>query len=241
MALNEVKALTFDVFGTVVDYRSTIIDEGEQLNRQKGWQIDWAAVADAWRGRYRPFMERVAHGDLPWTKLDTLHRMALEEILEELHITGLSEEEKTHLNFVWHRLRPWHDAVAGLTRLRTRFTLATLSNGNVSLLVDMAKHSHLPWDCIFSAELARAYKPDPRVYRLAIELLSLQPHEVMMVASHQNDLRAAQAEGMRTAFITRPLEFGRHHIPNMTADPSFDIVATDLIDLANKLNTDSWG
>lgn len=235
MALNDVKALTFDVFGTVVDYRSTIIDEGEQINRRKGWQIDWGQVADAWRGHYRPFMDRVASGELPWTKLDALHRMALEEVLKEFSMPELSEEEKVQLNLVWHRLRPWHDSVAGLTRLRTRFTLATLSNGNVSLLADMAKYSQLPWDCIFSAELARAYKPDPRTYQMAIELLSLQPHEVMMIAAHQNDLRAAQAEGMHTAFVTRPLEFGHHRIPDLSADASFDVVATDLIDLANKL------
>lgn len=235
MTLNDVKALTFDVFGTVVDYRSTIIAEGEQINRQKGWQIDWGQVADAWRGRYRPFMDRVASGELPWTKLDALHRMALEEVLEEFSVPALSEQEKIQLNLIWHRLRPWHDSVEGLTRLRTRFTLATLSNGNVSLLADMAKYSKLPWDCIFSAELAHAYKPDPRTYQMAIELLSLQPHEVMMVAAHQIDLRAAQAEGMRAAFVTRPLEFGRYHIPDLSADASFDVVATDLIDLASKL------
>lgn len=236
MSMSKIKALTFDVFGTVVDYRSTIMREGELLNQQKGWQVDWGSVADAWRGRYRPFMDRVMRGELPWMKLDELHRLALEEVLQEFHIANLTEDEKVHLNFVWHRLRPWHDSVEGLTRLRTRFTLATLSNGNVSLLADMAKYSSLPWDCIFSAELVRAYKPDPRTYQMAVELLSLQPHEVMMVAAHQHDLRAAQALGLRAAFVTRPLEFGRQHIPDMTADAAFDIVASDLIDLAEQLS-----
>ena len=235
MSMSEIKALTFDVFGTVVDYRGTIIREGKLLNQQKGWQVDWGSVADAWRGRYRPFMDRVMRGELPWMKLDALHRLALEEVLQEFHIVNLTEDEKVQLNLVWHRLRPWHDSVEGLTRLRTRFTLATLSNGNVSLLADMAKHSGLPWDCIFSAELVRAYKPDPRTYQMAVELLSLQPREVMMVAAHQYDLRAAQALGLRAAFVPRPLEFGRQRIPDLTADAEFDIVASDLIDLAEQL------
>ncbi len=232
---HEVKALVFDVFGTVVDYYTTIISEGEQWNQQKGWQVDWGAVANAWRGRYRPFMDRVMRGELPWTKLDALHRMALEEVLNEFQMTELTEEEKEHLNRVWHRLRPWPDAVAGLTRLRQRFTLATLSNGNVSLLVDMAKYSGLPWDCIFSAELLKVYKPDPRTYQMAVELLSLQAHEVMLVAAHQSDLRAAQAQGLRAGFVRRPLEFGPHNIPDLTADPTFAVVADDFNELADKL------
>lgn len=231
----EVKALTFDVFGTVVDYRSTIVGEGTRFGEARGFEIDWAAFADAWRGLYRPSMDRVVRGELPWTNLDALHRMALEELLEEFGVRDLSEQEKEHLNGVWHRLQPWGDSVAGLARLKPRFVLATLSNGNVRLLLDMAKNAGLPWDLIFSAELARAYKPDPRVYRMALDLLMLEPNEVMMVAAHQDDLRVAQELGFRTAFVLRPLEYGPQAVPDLTADSSFDVVATDLVDLARRL------
>ena len=231
-ALEGVKALAFDVFGTMVDYRTTIITEGERLAEDKGIEIDWAAFADAWRGRYRPAMDRVMRGELPWTNLDALHRTTLDELLAEFGVRELSEGEKNHLNGVWHRLRPWGDSVPGLLRLKTRFVLATLSNGNVRLLVDMAKNAELPWDLVFSAELARAYKPDPRAYRMLQELLMLGPNEIMMVAAHQSDLRAAQKLGFRTAFVMRPLEYGPQAVPDLTADPSFDVVATDLVDLA---------
>jgi 2-haloacid dehalogenase len=234
-AFGRVKALTFDVFGTVVDYRTTIVREGERLSEAKGLEVDWAAFADAWRGRYRPSMDRVMRGERPWTSVDALHREALEELLEEFGVRGLSEREKEHLNAVWHRLQPWGDSVAGLAQLKTRFVLATLSNGNVRLLVDMAKNAGLPWDLIFSAELARAYKPDPKVYRMALDLLMLEPNEVMMVAAHQSDLRAAQELGLRAAFVMRPLEHGPQAVPDLTADPSFDVVATDLVDLARQL------
>src|SRR6266487_5262485 len=199
MLADEVKALTFDVFGTVVDYRSTIIYEGEQLSQQKGLKVDWDAFAYAWRNRYNPFIQRVEQHELPWMKLDTLHRLALEEVLAEFKLTNLTEEEKVHLNRVWHRLQPWPDSVEGLTRLRQKFVLATLSNGNVALLTNMAKYAGLPWDCILSAELAHHYKPDPETYQMAADLLGLQPEQVMMVAAHKGDLRAAQAVGLQAA------------------------------------------
>lgn len=235
MSINAVKALTFDVFGTVVDYRSSIIREGDELNSVKGLNIDWGKFADAWRGRYRPFMDRVRRHELPWMNLDALHRLALEEVLAEFGITNLTEEDKVQLNRVWHRLQPWPDAVIGLTRLRKQFVLATLSNGNVALLVNMAKYSNLPWDCILSSELARAYKPDPKVYQMAVDLLGLQPNQVMMVAAHQEDLHAAQALGLQTAFVLRPLEFGPNKTSDLTPDSTFDITASDFIDLAQKL------
>lgn len=230
-----VKALVFDVFGTVVDWRSSIIDEGARLNRERGFAVDWARFADAWRGQYQPSMDRVRRAEIPWTGLDALHRLALDELLISFGIGGLTEDEKAELNRVWHRLRPWPDSVAGLTRLRRHFVLATLSNGNVALLVNMAKRAGLPWDCILSAELAKAYKPDRAVYRLAVDLLGLQPEQVMMVAAHQSDLRAARAVGLRAAFVPRPLEFGPGRAPDPSPDPEFDIVATDFGDLARQL------
>ena len=238
MAISDVKALTFDVFGTVVDYRGTIIREGERLNRTKGLHVDWAAFADAWRARYRPSMDRVMQGIQPWANLDSLHRHSLDELLLQYEISDhFTEEEKDHLNRVWHRLQPWPDAIPGLTRLRKRFILATLSNGNMALLVNMAKYSALPWDCILSAELVQAYKPDPRTYQMAINLLGLHSHEVMMVAAHHEDLLAAQAQGMQAAFVPRPLEHGPHNIPDLTPNPAFQIVATDFMDLAHQLDT----
>lgn len=234
-AIGSVKALAFDVFGTVVDYRTTIIREGEELSRTTDLKVDWAAFADAWRGRYRPSMDRVMRGEMPWTNLDALHRRALDELIGEFGLERLSEEQREHLNGVWHRLEPWGDAVPGLSRLKESFVLATLSNGNVRLLLDMAKSAGLPWDLIFSAEMARAYKPDPKVYRMLMDLLMLQPEEVMIVAAHQSDLRAAQGLGMRAAFVMRPLEHGPRAIPDLTVDPSFDVVATDLVDLARRL------
>lgn len=235
MGISDVRALTFDVFGTVVDWRGSLIREGEVLGAAKGLKVDWARFADAWRAGYAPTMDRVRRGELPWTKLDHLHRMILDTLLDDFTITGLSEAEKDHLNRVWHRLQPWPDAVEGLTRLRRRFILATLSNGNVALLVNMAKHVGLPWDCILSAELAHRYKRDPEVYRLAAELLDLRPEQILMVAAHQDDLQAARQVGFRTAFVRRPLEYGPEATPDLTTDPSFDVVVDDFHALADRL------
>ena len=232
---SRLRALTFDVFGTVVDWRGSIILEGEVLGAAKGLKVDWARFADAWRAGYAPAMDRVRRGELPWTKLDHLHRMILDTLLDDFTITALSEAEKDHLNRVWHRLQPWPDAIEGLTRLRRRFILATLSNGNVALLVNMAKHAGLPWDCILSAELAHRYKRDPEVYRLAAELLDLRPEQILMVAAHQDDLQAARQVGFRTAFVRRPLEYGPEATPDLTTDPSFDGVVDDFHALADRL------
>jgi 2-haloacid dehalogenase len=180
-------------------------------------------------------MDRVRSGEVEWTVLDRLHRASLDEVLEEFGLQSLDESERAGLNLAWHRLPPWPDSVAGLSRLHERFVLCTLSNGNVALLVDLARAGRLPFDLILSAELCRAYKPDPCTYRLAPSLLALRPDQVMMVAAHQNDLRAAAAEGLRTAFVQRPLEWG----PAVPEDPeptsSFDVVAADLEDLAGQL------
>ena len=232
--MTDLGALIFDVFGTVVDWRSTIIREGEALGRKKDLDVDWAAFADAWRGRYAPSMDRVRSGEISWTNLDALHRASLEELLDEIGVVSLSEEEKDRFNEVWHRLDPWPDAVEGLARLKERYVIAPLSNGNVALLVNMAKRAGLPWDLILSAELVRQYKPDPETYLMAPELLDLHPDQVMMVAAHPHDLRAAQENGLKTAYVPRPQEFG----PGGKAeppDPSFDLAAEDFVELAEKL------
>ena len=233
--LGAVKALTFDVFGTVVDWRTSITEEGRTLGRAKGIDVDWVAFADAWRGKDQPSMSRVRNGEVPWTNLDSLHRASLDELLEEFAITGLDEAEKDHLNRAWHRLTPWPDSVPGLTRLKRKYILATLSNGNVALLVNMAKHAGLPWDAILGAEVARHYKPQPEAYRITAELLGLRPRECMLVAAHNGDLVAAAAQGFRTAFVPRPTEHGPHQSTDLTAEHDFDVVADSFLDLADKL------
>ena len=232
---NSVKALTFDVFGTVVDWRSSIIREGQLLSANKGFDIDWAEFADRWRGGYGPAMARVRSGDLPWTKIDDLHRLILNDLVAEFGLTGLTEIELDHFNKVWHRLIPWPDTVAGLNRLKTKYVITTLSNGNVSLLTNMAKNAGLPWDAVLSAELAKHYKPDPEAYLVAAELLSLSPEQVMMVAAHPSDLRAASRAGLRTAYVIRPLERGLGRAVDRNEDGEFDYTADDFMDLARKL------
>jgi 2-haloacid dehalogenase len=230
-----VKALVFDTFGTVVDWRGSIIAEGTAWGQAKGLSVDWARFTDRWRNGYAPAMEKVRKGELPWTKLDTLHRMLLDDLLQEFGIKGLTEEEKDHWNRVWHRLKPWPDSVAGLTRLKKQFTIAPLSNGNVSLLADMAKSAGLPWDLILSAELARHYKPDREAYLTAVELLSLKPEEVMMTAAHRGDLDAARSFGLRTGFVQRPNEYGPTRRGDTAKQGDFDVVASDMLDLASKM------
>lgn len=231
-----IRALTFDVFGTVVDWRSTVAEEARELGAKKGIDADWDRFADAWRGTYRPYIDRVRRGELPWTSFHDLHRMSLDEVLGERGIPGFTGEEKDALTGVWHRLRPWPDAVAGLTRLRERYVVSTLSNGNVSLLIDVSKQGGLTWDCVLSCELMKAYKPDKDVYLMATRLLGLRPDEVMMVAAHKYDLYGAQSAGLKTAFVPRPLEFGPGSTQDLSPDPSFDVVASDFIDLARQLS-----
>jgi 2-haloacid dehalogenase len=233
-----VKALVFDVFGTVVDWRTSVAEQVEELAKRKGLKIDGAAFADAWRAPYTQNMNRVRTGELPWTTLDRLHRMTLDQLLPKFGLTGLSESETASLNKAWHRLRPWPDAVAGLTRLKRKFIIAPLSNGNIALMTDMAKYSGLPWDCILGAELARHYKPDPEVYQSAADFLDLSPKEVMMVAAHLNDLRGAKTVGLRTAFVARPDEYGHgpnNRKPDLAPDDSVDVSARDFRHLATQL------
>ncbi len=236
MDVSHVKALTFDVFGTVVDWRSGIIREGEALGRRKNIDADWAKFADAWRAGYEPAMARVRNGELPWTKLDDLHRAKLDQLLVEFGISGLSEDEIDHLNRGWHRLDPWPDTVDGLNRLRRKYILATLSNGNVALLVNMAKRAGLPWDAILGPEVARHYKPQPEAYLSTADYLGLQPGQCMMVAAHNYDLVAASELGFRTAFVCRPTEYGPNQSTDVKAEHDFDVVANDFLELADKLN-----
>jgi 2-haloacid dehalogenase len=235
--LEDVKALTFDVFGTVVDWRGSIIREGQLLGQRKGIQRDWPKFADGWRAGYQPAMKRVRSGEIAWTNIDGLHRLILNDLMVQFDIQGLSEGEIDHLNRAWHRLSPWPDAVGGLNRLKTRYVLATLSNGNVSLLVNMAKNAGLPWDCVLSAENFGHYKPDAEVYLGAAKLLGLEPGQVMMTAAHMGDLLAAKKLGLRTALVTRPLEYGPDKKADTAADGEgvVDVVAADFIDLAEKL------
>jgi 2-haloacid dehalogenase len=234
-AVESVKALTFDVFGTVVDWRGGITEEGRALGRDKGIEADWEAFADAWRGKYQPSLARVRDGEVPWTNLDSLHRASLDALLEEFGIHILTEREKDAFNRAWHRLPPWPDSVEGLTRLKRKFILATLSNGNVALLVNMARNANLPWDAILGAEVAGHYKPQPESYLVTAELLGLAPHECMMVAAHNGDLVAAAALGFRTAFVPRPAEYGPDQQTDLQAEHDFDVVGESFMDLAEQL------
>jgi 2-haloacid dehalogenase len=233
-ALKPIKALTFDVFGTVVDWRGLIIREATLLAAKKKLSFDPVAFADAWRAGYQPAMHRVRTGALPWTRIDALHRMILDALIPQFGLEALTEAERHHLNLVWHRLKPWPDAVRGLRRLKKGLVIATLSNGNVALLTNMAKTGGLPWDCILSAEIFAHYKPDPETYLGAAKILGLAPHEVMMVAAHKNDLDAAAQCGLATGFITRPREFGPDFPPDVRFEKRFSANAVDFMDLASQ-------
>jgi 2-haloacid dehalogenase len=231
-AIAQVQALLFDVFGTVVDWRGSIIAELTRFGADKGIAADWAAFTDDWRGLYQPAMEEVRSGRRPWTILDVLHRESLDKLIARYGIAGLSEEEKDRLNRVWHRLQPWPDAVEGLRRLKSRYIIGTLSNGNVGLLTRLAKHAGLPWDVILGAETARAYKPLPRAYLASAALLNLEPVQVMLVAAHNGDLAAASAVGLRTGFVPRPQEYGPHQSRDFKAEGRWDVVAASFPELA---------
>jgi 2-haloacid dehalogenase len=224
--------LAFDVFGTVVDWHGSIVRELAALDPQ----VDGDAFALAWRAGYQPAMARVRSGELGWTRIDELHRMILDEILPRFGLGHLAQDERAHLNRVWHRLDPWPDAVAGLTRLKARYTITPLSNGNIGLLTHMAKRAGLPWDCILSAEVFRAYKPDPATYLGVARVFDLAPEQVMLCAAHHDDLAAARACGLRTAYIERPLEFGAGHIKDVSPQPGNELHARDIAHLADLLS-----
>lgn len=223
--------LAFDIFGTVVDWHGSIVREVAALYPQ----VDADAFAIAWRAGYQPAMQRVRSGELGWTLIDDLHRLILDDLLPTFGLTSLTEAQKQHLNKVWHRLDPWPDTVAGLTRLKARHTICSLSNGNIGLLTNMAKRAGLPWDCVLSAEVFRAYKPDPATYLGVARVFDVEPHDVMLVAAHQDDLAAARACGLRTAYIERALEFGAKRPKDVSPDAANTFHARSLVHLAEQL------
>ncbi len=238
--MHDVKAILFDTFGTVVDWRGSLIADLGAWGKERGVAANWAGLVDAWRGAYQPSMSRVRRGEQPWTILDELHRTTLDRLLDEYHVrdaggVALGEADRDHINRGWHRLRPWPDAVAGLIRLKRNHIIAPLSNGNVALLLNMAKAAGLPWDMICATELFRHYKPDPETYLGAAALLGLQPGQVMMAAAHNNDLQAARDCGLKTAFFARPTEYGPHQVRDFKADAEWDVVADDIEDMATRM------
>ena len=234
--LSMVKALVFDVFGTVVDWRTSLINDFTAWSKSRGIQGDWTALVDGWRGLYVGSMDEVRkHPERGYVILDVLHRRSLETLVAQLGISGLTEADLDHLTRGWHRLHPWDDSVAGLTRLKRKYIIAPLSNGNVALLTNMAKFAGLPWDLVLSAELFQHYKPDPETYLGAARLLGLAPGEVMMVAAHNNDLEAAQRYGLKTAFVARPTEYGPLQSRDFEATGAWDIVAADFGGIADRL------
>lgn len=234
--MSEIKALVFDVFGTVVDWRTSLIDNFTGWADRKGIKGDWTALVDGWRAAYMPSMDEVRkRPESDFVILDDLQRQSIEPLAQKLGITGLTSADFDYLTNGWHSLNPWPDSVSGLTRLKTRFIISPLSNGNVALLTNMAKYAGLPWDLVLSAEIFRHYKPDAEAYLGAAKILGLAPGQVMMVAAHNNDLAAAQALGLKTAFVPRVTEYGPHQNRDFKAEGNWDYVVTDFNDLADKL------
>lgn len=230
---NSIYAVMFDVFGTVVDWRTSIANEVRRVSGLES--VDSYQFADLWRAKYQPAMERIRSGARPWTKLDDLHLENLIELLDELDVKALTKAQVRDLNRVWHRLEPWPDAVEGLRRLKGRYIIATLSNGNVSLIVNMAKHAGLPWDMVLGAEVVKHYKPQPEAYLKSAEMLGLRPQQCMLVAAHNSDLVAASQCGFKTAFVARPTEYGPEQKIDLFALNEYDVVATDFLELADQL------
>ncbi|CAD5250688.1 MULTISPECIES: haloacid dehalogenase type II [Halomonadaceae] len=228
------KAIVFDVFGTLVDWRSSLIHQFNELEKDLGIELPSEVLADQWRQLYAPSMDRVRRGEIPWTVLDDLHRESLVKLLNQ-HGIALDEATIDRVNYFWHQLEPWSDVPHGLQRLKEHTIIATLTNGNVSLMVDVARHAKLPWDMIFCAELFEHYKPDTEVYLGACRLLRLPPEEVMLCAAHNADLRAARALGMKTAFIPRRTEYGPQQSKDLEAEEAWDFVAEDLVALSERL------
>lgn len=235
--LPNIKACVFDIFGTVVDWRSSVIAEANIWGKAKGLNINWEEFTDRWRLGYRPTMDKVRKGEIPWTNLDDVHRLILDELLQHYKIAGLPEDEKTHWSHVWRRLKPWPDSVEGLTRLKKKYILSPMSNGNIALMTHLAKFAGLPWDAVLGSDIVRHYKPDREMYLSAPFYLDLKPEEVLMCAAHFGDLQAAGRCGLRTAFIYRPNEYGNGSVgvPDKAKPGDFDVVSESIVDLAQQL------
>jgi len=231
-----IEALLFDTFGTVVDWRTSLIRQFESFGRENGLAADWTALVDDWRAEYQPGMDAVRSGKRPWTSLEQLHRESLDMLLPRHGLNALSDAQRRQLVLSWHSLDPWPDAVAGLRRLKQKYIIGTLSNGGVRLLTDMAKYAGLPWDVILCADVFRHYKPDPSVYLGAVELLDTAPGNIMLVAAHNYDLAAARKHGMKTAFVARPAEYGSRQSKDFKAESDWEFVVQDFEELAAKLN-----
>lgn len=235
--LENVRVLLFDTFGTVSDWRGSITRMGERLAKRKAIEgVDWEAFARAWRAGYRPGMARVQSGERPWTAVDVIHRERLDEILVDFGIAErFAEAERADMNLFWHRLDPWPDSLPGLLRLKRKFLISPLSNGSIVLLSSMAKRAGLPWDFVFSSDVFKAYKRDPAVYLGAIDMLGLEPGEIMMTAAHNDDLAAARSHGMRTAYINRPYEYGVDQSKDFEAEEDWDVIADGIDGVAEQL------
>ena len=234
--IDQVEALTFDVFGTVVDWRSSVSRQVAAVGARLGLEVDWNEFADRWREGYNSGIAKINAGKDEWKLVDEIHRERLDLLLDDYGMAErLSEAEKKDLNRAWHRLDSWPEAVEGITRLKSKFVVAALSNGNVSLLTNMAKYGGLPWDCVLSSELAGCYKPEPRVYQRAAELLGLPCNKVLMVAAHSSDLRGAKEAGLATALVARPGEFGPGRARDVDSNPEFDLFAEDFNHLSKIL------
>jgi 2-haloacid dehalogenase len=230
-----IEALLFDVFGTVVDWRSSLIRQLGDFGRANRLTADWTSLADDWRAQYEPAMKKVRDGQRPWISLERLHRESLDGLLPRYGLTALHDLQRQELVRGWHFLDPWPDSVAGLIRLKRKYIIGTLSNGGVRLLADLARHAGLPWDVILSSDLFRHYKPDPSVYLGAAELLDTSPTNIMLVAAHNYDLAAARQHGFKTAFVARPTEYGPRQSRDFQAESDWGVVAKDLEDLAGML------
>jgi 2-haloacid dehalogenase len=233
MLPDNIKALFFDVFGTLVDWRTGVAREARAILKPLGFNIDWSAFADAWRDQYQPGIEEVRSGRIPYTKLDVLHRRMLKDILPRFGLEEISESELNKLTLAWHRLDAWRDVPGGLTRLRRRFFIAAVSNGNIALMTDLARRNDFRWDAILGADLARDFKPKAALYLAAADAFNLKPNECMMCAAHASDLKAAADNGLRTAFIARPEE--RPGLGESALDFPVDVLSRSTEDLATQL------
>jgi len=230
-----VKAMVFDTFGSVVDWRGSIVRDLTQWGNANGFQADWTLFAEQWRSMYQPSMEACRSGKREFTVLDVLHRESLDVLIDKFGLSRMTEAQREHVNKVWHRLDGWPDSVGGLARLKSKYIIAPLSNGNISLLTDIAKYTGLPWDLNLSTEVFRCYKPQPESYLGVCHALRLDPSEVMMCAAHNNDLLAAKNCGLKTAFWPRPTEYGPTQTDNLVATEAWDVVAKDIRDLATQM------